>query len=320
MNATFSMSHRRSGNPGFRATNVYRWFGMQSFGLSALACGLAPACRDTAAIFCPDSCMRHAWSVAALVAVAALAACAGESGRIHSGDIEVTRRTAEADDWSRHLPQIYDGLMTCLRAHPSQPAYAANVVPQNQGMLLVEVAGADGSRQECRADAAGSKAPELASATGESQPGPIFTPANMPEPFQRCGSNDPVFHRDGRLLGWVTHFRADCHAGGPAAQQNWRAFGNEPAWSVRVTADAIIFDRFGQAPVRYPSRPPEETSERWTWQLEAPDGKAGNHLELVILNTPCGDTMADRRFDYRAEALFGGQRLRGCAEKLSPIP
>ena len=74
MNATFSMSHRRSGNPGFRATNVYRWFGMQSFGLSALACGLAPACRDTAAIFCPDSCMRHARRVGAAFLPAAIGA------------------------------------------------------------------------------------------------------------------------------------------------------------------------------------------------------------------------------------------------------
>lgn len=255
-----------------------------------------------------------------MVGAALLAACAGESGRIPPEQIDVTRRTAEADDWSRHLPQVYGGLMACLNAHPSQPAHAVEVVLQNRGMVLVDVIGAGGSRQECNADTLGTTQPKLAAATGQSRPSPSFTPASMPEPFQRCGSNDPVFHRDGRLLGWVTHFREDCHAGGPAAQQNWRAFGNEPSWNVRVTADAIIFDRFGQAPMRYPSRPPEETPERWTWLLESPDGNARNGLELVILNTPCGDTMADRRFDYRAEAVFGGQRLRGCAEKLSSIP
>ena len=74
------------------------------------------------------------------------------------------------------------------------------------------------------------------------------------------------------------------------------------------------------APVRYPSTPPAEAADRWTWTLDAADGQARNRLELVILNTPCGDTMADRRYDYRAEAVIGGQRLRGCAEKLTSIP
>ena len=263
--------------------------------------------------------MKPARIAKAIAAAAMLAGCA-ESGRIPPEHIDVTRRTAEADDWSRHLPQVYDGLMACLEAHPSQPAYATNVVPQNRGMILVDVTGADGSRQECNADTLGSSQPKLAAATEQGRRGPTFTPATMPEPFQRCGSNDPVFHRDGKLLGWVTHFRDDCYAGGPAAQQNWRAFGNEPSWNVRVTGDAIVFDRFGQTPVRYTSRPPEETADRWTWTLEAPDGDARNRLELVILNTPCGDTMADRRYDYRAEAVLGDQRLRGCAEKLTSIP
>lgn len=263
--------------------------------------------------------MRFTRTAMALTAAAIFAGCA-ESGRIPSDDIEVTRRTAEADDWSRYLPEVYRSVTACLETHPSQPAYAADVVLQNRDMVLVEVVGADGSRQECNADRLGDSRPKLAAASGESRPGPTFTPASMPEPFQRCGSNDPVFHRDGRLLGWVTHFRDDCHAGGPAAQQNWRAFGNEPYWNVRVTGDAIVFDQLGLTPVRYPSRPPEESTDRWTWALDASDGETRNRLELVILNTPCGDTMADRRYDYRAEAVFGGQRLRGCAEKLTSIP
>lgn len=255
-----------------------------------------------------------------LIAMATgLAACAGED-RVSPQQVELTRRTAEADNWSRYLPQLYDGLAACLKAHPSQPAFAAAVVPQNRGMVLVEVVGADGSRQDCSTDTTGVSAPKLAAVSERNARGPTFTPASMPEPFQRCGSNDPVFHRDGKLLGWVTHFREDCYIGGPAAQQNWRAFGNEPAWSVRVTADAIVIDRLGQPLVHYPSRPPTESADRWTWLLEAPDGNARNAIELVILNTPCGDTMADRRYDYRAEAVLGGQRLRGCAEKLSSIP
>lgn len=253
-----------------------------------------------------------------LASAVALAACGG--GRIAPSDIEITRRTAEADNWSRHLPHLYNGVGSCLAAHPSQPAYAANVVPQNRGMMLVETVGSDGSRRECSIDTTASTTPRLAEASASTQQTPTFTPASMPEPFQRCGSNDPVFHRDGRLLGWVTHFRDNCHQSGPAAQQNWRAFGTDPAWNVRVTGDAIVFDRFGQPPREYLSEPPTEDGDRWTWLLESPDGNARNALELVIVNTPCRDTMADRRFDFRSEVVVGGRRLRGCAEKLDLAP
>lgn len=264
--------------------------------------------------------MKAARSAIVVFAAVWLAGCAGESGRIPPDQIDITRRTAEAENWSRHLPEIYGGLTACLEAHPSQPAYAADVVLQNRGTVLVDVVGADGSRRECRSDIPGNARPEAAAATGQARRGPAFTPTTMSEPFQRCGSNDPVFHRDGKLLGWVTHLREDCYVGGPAAQQNWRAFGTEPAWSVRVTGDAVVIDRPGQPLVHYPSRPPTEAPDRWTWLLQAPDGTARNGFELVILNTPCGETMADRRYDYRAEVMFSGQRLRGCAEKLSSIP
>lgn len=263
--------------------------------------------------------MKPARFATAIAAASFLAACAGESGRIAPEQIDITRRTAEADNWSRHLPEIYGGLMACLEAHPAQPAYAAEVVLLNPDRILVDAIGAEGSRRECTSDTSGGN-PQLAAATREIGQGITFTPASMPEPFQRCRSNDPVFHRDGRLLGWVAHLREDCYVGGPAAQQNWRAFGDEPAWSVRVTGEAIVIDRPGQPLVHYPSRPAKEIPGRWTWLFDAPDGAARNVFELVILNTPCGETMADRRYDYRAEVVFSGQRLRGCAEKLSSIP
>jgi len=256
--------------------------------------------------------------MAALGAAVALAACSGD--RFAADDIQITRRTAEADNWSRYLPDLYNGLNACLAAHPSQPAYVAHAVPQNRGMMLVETVGADGSRRECSIDTGATRTPVQTEAGETTAQGPIFTPATMPEPFQRCGSNDPVFHRDGRLLGWVTHFRTDCHESGPAAQQNWRAFGNEPYWNLRVTGDSITLDRLGQPPRHYPSKPPTEGNDRWTWMLDSPDGDARNALELVIFNTPCGDTMADRRFDFRSEVTTGGQQLRGCAEKLNTIP
>lgn len=268
--------------------------------------------------------MRHARPAVAVAALLALPACAGDDRYIPPDNFELTRQTRQTEAWPRHLPQLYGGLTACLHAHPQQPAFATDVVPQND-MVLVDVVGADGSHVECSTNATGSQPAKL-SPSSRTQPGaavvstPNFTPIDMPEPLVRCGSNHPVFHRDGKPLGWVTFFREDCEPEGPAAQSNWRAFGNEPFWNIRIGPDSIVFDRLGALPLQYPSRAPRQRGNRWIWELEPPYASQPEKLELTIVNVPCGDSMADRRHDYRAEAVYGGQRLQGCAEKLSAIP
>ncbi|WP_298727687.1 hypothetical protein [uncultured Ferrovibrio sp.] len=269
--------------------------------------------------------MRHARLAAALALAASLSACAGDSDRVSPDQFELTRQTRESETWARYLPQVYGGLMACLRAHPAQPAYAEHLVPQNHGMILVQVVGADGSAQECSTDTDGRTTPQLspvaARSPNDSSPETaMFTPAGMSEPLLRCTTLHPVSHRDGKLLGWVSLPRSGCHETGPAAQSSWRAFGNEPFWNLRITPEAIVLDRLGSLPLQYPSEPGEEQGNRWSWNLAPPDGDQRNRLEMNILNTPCSDSMADRRYDYRAEGRFGGQELRGCAEKINTIP
>lgn len=266
-----------------------------------------------------DGCMKHARSAAVMLGIAALTACGGPE-RIPPDQFDMTKQTRESETWSRHLPLIYNGLTTCLAAHPAQPAYAADVVPQNHGMILVRVVGADNTARDCSTDAEGRTSPRLASSTEANLHGTSFTPASMSEPLLRCATIEPVFHRDGKLLGWVSLPRPGCQTAGPAAQSSWRAFGNEPFWNVRITPSAIVFDRLGALPLQYPSQAPNEEGNRWTWALLAPGEGNHNRLDLTIINTPCSDSMADRRYDYRAEARFGGQQMRGCAEKIEALP
>src|SRR3546814_17007538 len=74
-------------------------------------------------------------------------------------------------------------------------------------MVLVNVMGHDGSRKSCSIDVAARQKPQLVPATpleNQALRGPRYTPASMPEPFLRCGRNEPVLTGRGRLLGWLT--------------------------------------------------------------------------------------------------------------------
>lgn len=261
--------------------------------------------------------MKHAPLL--LVPALLLAACAGNP----AGDaVVLTKQSRDSQDWGRHLPSLYGGLTACLAAHPSQPAYATDVTPQTDGMILVRLRGADGSLQDCNTGSGGSPAPKLSATTTQRVRGPAFTPASMAEPFMRCGTPQPVLTDLGRLLGWLTYYTPDCPltAAAAAADTGWRAFGNEPYWSLRVTGEDVVFDRLGEVPHRYPITPPSTAGSRMTWILEAPAGDARDRLEVAITETACGDTMATRQYPYRAEINFQGRVYRGCAEKTAAIP
>ncbi|HEX6959902.1 MAG TPA: hypothetical protein VF194_18105 [Ferrovibrio sp.] len=263
-------------------------------------------------------------AIAILVAAAGLAACAGEAGNMQPGDFDLTRNTRESPTWAAHLPQVYGGLMACIGASPAQPAFATDVVPQNHGRLLVQLHGGDGGLSECSTDSAGRTAPSLKpldAATAPAPDGPMFTPAGMSEPLLRCGRNEPVFHKNGRLLGWVTFFRADCQsAAAPAAQSRWHAFGSDPYWSIRIDPDGVVFDQVGTLPLEYRAAAPTESGNRRHWQLSPPPGDERKPLELTILSERCRDAVSNSTYDYSAEAVYAGKRFRGCAEKLDALP
>jgi uncharacterized membrane protein len=257
--------------------------------------------------------MKHA--LVMFVALALLAACSGGASRPQDG-IVLTRQSKESPDWGRHLPEVWGGLQACLAAHPAQPAYATNVVLQNHGMILVRLRGADRGLYECSTGTAGSPAPQVTATTRQRVQGPAFTPASMPEPYMRCGTPQPVLTGTGRLLGWLTHFHPDCPPPSVAAESGWRAFGNEPFWSLRISGNDVVFDRLGELPQNYSARRPTTEGNRQTWLLD----NDGSRLEISITEAACGDTMSNRNYPYTADLRFQGRSYRGCAEKTAAIP
>ena len=258
--------------------------------------------------------MKHA-ARPLLALVPLLALLAGCATTPPPDDIRLTRRTETAGDWSRHLPLLYRGLDACLAADPAPPAYALSVVPQNHGMMLVYLAGHDGSQTACSIDTAATQKPKLVPATpleNQALRGPRFTPASLPEPFLVCGSNEPVLTSRGRLLGWLTYLQPVCSEASLPRQQ-WRAFGDQPYWAVTVARDGILFDRVGADPLHYPAHAGNAAGDQLSWSLPAPGGDARNQLTLVITRAPCRDPVAAKDYDYRAEATFRGQSFKGCA-------
>lgn len=88
------------------------------------------------------------------------------------------------------------------------------------------------------------------------------------------------------------------------------ARGNEPFWSVEVTADKLIW--------RQPDAPKEvvfdavqsEDAEGTVGYTGSADGHA---LELFIDAQLCRDSMSGALFAYTARASFDGKQLKGCA-------
>lgn len=258
--------------------------------------------------------MKHA--LALFAALTLLAGCSGND-RTPQGGIVLTKQSKESPDWGRFLPDVWGGLQACLAAHPVQPAFATDLVPQNHGMILVRLRGADRSLYECRAGSTGNPAPQLTPTERRRVQGPAFTPGDMAEPYMRCGSPQPVLSGTGRLLGWLTYFTPDCPPRSVAAESGWRAFGNEPFWNLRISGSDVVFDRLGELPQGYTGRRPQIEGNRHIWSLDNGDGK---RLDVTITEAGCGDTMANRNYPYTAELRFQGRTYRGCAEKTAAIP
>lgn len=243
-----------------------------------------------------------------------LAACSGDPA---VNSFVLTKQSRESQDWGRNLPEMYTGVMACLAANPSQPAYATDVTPQNHGMILVRQRGIDGNISECSTGSTGG-APKITASAPKPVRGPAFTPGNMAEPFSNCGTPQPVLTGTGRLVGWLTYFPANCEPESALALSSWRAFGTD--WTLRIAGTDVVFTRSGQVPQRYATKSANSDEKRTSWILE-PTNEEGvrTPLEIVITTESCNDTTVSRQYSYRADLTFRGQRLSGCAERSMAI-
>ena len=91
----------------------------------------------------------------------------------------------------------------------------------------------------------------------------------------------------------------------------WRAFGNEPFWSVRVEGETLVFST------------PENQAGTVLQARRVPSlvgvvmlGEAGGReFNLTISPGECNDGMSDNRYGHTATWIYGDTTYRGCAEQ-----
>ncbi|HWA46134.1 MAG TPA: hypothetical protein VHA10_23160 [Hypericibacter adhaerens] len=131
--------------------------------------------------------------------------CTQTGGGSSIPSLESSSRMEESGDWSAHLPSVYPGLLACLEANPSKPAYVGDVATQDDGTLAVHTVGADGSVFKCSVAANGGDPSANEPDDGAVLKGPYFYPENHVGPVSACTSTDkePVFTTGKDLVGWL---------------------------------------------------------------------------------------------------------------------
>ena len=91
----------------------------------------------------------------------------------------------------------------------------------------------------------------------------------------------------------------------------WRAFGNEPFWSVRLDGDTLVFSTPGdQAGKTMQGR--RVPSLIGIVYMGTDD--AGREFNLDIQPGQCSDGMSDNTYQHVATFIYGETTYRGCAE------
>jgi len=98
----------------------------------------------------------------------------------------------------------------------------------------------------------------------------------------------------------------------PPPIPEWRAFGNEPFWSVRVVGNHLMF-----------STPENPAGVNLTAKHSLPGGAdhfdsmdGSNGFDLEIYRQSCSDGMSDRQYELTSRFRYGEVKYKGCAERL----
>ncbi len=98
-----------------------------------------------------------------------------------------------------------------------------------------------------------------------------------------------------------------------------RAMGNEPFWHVDLSEDdGLVYSRLGEESITFPYAAPEMTGEAPVAYAYGPiaDATGAHTIQLIIVDEPCQDTMADLVHPMTSIVTLDGEELRGCARPL----
>ena len=96
----------------------------------------------------------------------------------------------------------------------------------------------------------------------------------------------------------------------PAPRYVVAAGGNEPFWSVEVTAETMLWRQPDMPKEIRVDAPQSQDSEGTVGYV----GEGGGHkIELFVASEVCRDSMAGAFFAYSARAVLDGKEFKGCA-------
>jgi uncharacterized membrane protein len=97
-----------------------------------------------------------------------------------------------------------------------------------------------------------------------------------------------------------------------AAVASYRAFGNEPFWSVTINADGLHFvspeDTIG---MHFPYLEPIASGDTLRWSSTS----SGGSIDVLIWPGSCSDGMSDNTWTHSSNVRLNDMTFIGCAEK-----
>ena len=88
---------------------------------------------------------------------------------------------------------------------------------------------------------------------------------------------------------------------------NFRAFGNEPYWSVEVTEQRLELRRLGEPDILLGYPREKRVGKDAVFTVD--------DVTLEVSSGPCRDSMSGAFFGYRATLRFGAEQFQGCGLK-----
>jgi putative lipoprotein len=109
---------------------------------------------------------------------------------------------------------------------------------------------------------------------------------------------------------------------GPGCNEDWtsyhyRAYGNEPFWSVKASDRRILLSRLGSDDLLWQDITSEQTGEGFRYTAI---DSAMPPVELTITGEPCRDSMSGAYYAFTAVLCVGDEELHGCAFQGTALP
>jgi uncharacterized membrane protein len=96
----------------------------------------------------------------------------------------------------------------------------------------------------------------------------------------------------------------------------YRAFGNEPFWSVTISDIGLRFDSpEDSSGVRFPAVQPVARGDTLDWFSKSDRGS----IDVRIWPAACSDGMSDKQWALTGTVRLNEMAYTGCAEKMPPV-